>query len=153
MTYEERKKVIAQWLIQFLKRYEAPSHHDQNASREEMLLMVEDINSEVPHTNEGGLKWLLDETAKYVRKNQASRRWPTIHMFVKGIRENRSNIKEELLEKPVELSGQLNVDQINARRIKNKEPVPEIYVSGKWAERLIELNLITEDDLKPYRNS
>lgn len=151
MTYEDRKRIIAKWLLDFLKRYEAPSHHDQDASREEMLLMVEDINSECPSTNEGGLKWLLDETAKYVRKNQVSRRWPTINMFVKGVRENREKIKPELLENPVELSKGLNVDQINARRIKNREPVPEIYVSGKWAQKLIDQNLITEEDLKPYR--
>ena len=95
MKYEERKKIVAKWLFDFLKRYEAPPHLDKEASKEEMLLMVEDINSECPNTNIGGLNWLLEEVSKYVRKNQSSRRWPTINMFVKAIRENREKIKIE----------------------------------------------------------
>lgn len=153
MDYDKRKRIIASWLIDFLKRYEAPSHLDKDASREEMLLMVEDINSECPTANEGGLKWLLDEAAKYVRKNQVSRRWPTINMFVKGIKENRDKIKKELLETSEEFSLQLNVFKINAQRIKKREPVDEKYVWGKYAELLIEKKLISETDLKPYRNS
>jgi len=153
MDYDSRKRIIANWLLEFLKRYEAPSHLDKDASREEMLLMVEDINSECPSTNEGGLKWVLDEAAKYVRKNQVSRRWPTINMFVKGIKENRDKIKKELLENSEEFSPKLDVFKINAGRIKRKEPVDEKYVSGKYAEFLIEKNLISETDLKPYRNS
>ena len=153
MDYDGRKRIIANWLLDFLKRYEAPSHLDKDASREEMLLMVEDINSECPAANEGGLKWLLDEAAKYVRKNQVSRRWPTINMFVKGIKENRDKIKKDLLETSEEFSPQLNIFKINAQRIKKKEPVDEKYVSGKYAELLIEKNLISETDLEPYRNS
>ena len=153
MDYDGRKRIIANCLLDFLKRYEAPSHLDKDASREEMLLMVEDINSECPTANESGLKWLLDEAAKYVRKNQVSRRWPTINMFVKGIKENRDKIKKDLLETSEEFSTQLNVFKINAQRIKKKEPVDEQYVFGKYAEFLIEKNLISETDLEPYRNS
>ena len=55
MNYDERKRIISGWLFDTLKRYEPPAHMDDNAIREEMVLMVEDINSEIPTgTNEGG---------------------------------------------------------------------------------------------------
>ena len=43
MNYESRKRLISSWLFEFLKRYEAPPHLDQDAARQEMILMVEDI--------------------------------------------------------------------------------------------------------------
>ena len=35
MKYEERKRIVAKWLFDFLKRYEAPPHLDKEASKEE----------------------------------------------------------------------------------------------------------------------
>ena len=73
MNYEQRKQIISSWLFDTLKRYEAPSHFDDAASRQEMILMVEDMNSELPLLNEGSTKLLLEKTGQYVRKNHTSR--------------------------------------------------------------------------------
>ena len=153
MKYEERKKIVAKWLFDFLKRYEAPPHLDKEASKEEMLLMVEDINSECPNTNMSGLNLLLEEVSKYVRKNQSSRRWPTINMFVKALRENREKIKIEDLDVKVNDNFVLDPLKINARRIKSKDPrgVHDYYIIGKGAEELLKNNLVTEADLEPFR--
>ena len=150
MNYEQRKRQISAWLMQTLKRYEVPSHMDEDACREEMVLMVEDINSEIPKLNESGMKYLLEKVAQYVRKNQSSRKWPTINIFTKGVKEYRDKMDDDLViqEAPKDFDPSL----INAKRIKNLESVGEWWIVGGGAQKLLQQNLITEDDLKPYMN-
>lgn len=152
MNYEERKRVISSWLFNLLKRYEAPSHLDEASAREEMVLMVEDINSEVPNLNENGLRDHLEKVASFVRKNQMSRRWPTISIFVKGVRENSKNFYEAHAIK----SEKRDWDDpmiINAKRIKSGEAVDETYLTGKRRDELIRLGYINLSDIKPYEKS
>lgn len=150
MNYDQRKNVISQWLFNTLKRYEPPSHMDDNAIREEMVLMVEDINSEVPAgTNESGIKYILEKCAEFIRKNQTSRRWPTISLFVKGIRENRGTMIEEHLgleHQPKDFDEA----HIMARRVLQGDTVPEWWITGHGRQRLLEAGLVTLDDLRPY---
>lgn len=150
MNYDQRKRMISEWLINTLKRYEVPPHMDEDACREEMVLMVEDINSEIPKINESGMRYLLEKVAQFVRKNQASRKFPTINIFTKGVKEYRDKMSDDLLihEAPRELDAHL----INAKRIKNMEDVGEEWVIGFGAKQLIERNLITHEDLAPYKN-
>ena len=152
MNYEERKRLISSWLFNMLKRYEAPNHLDEASAREEMVLMVEDINSEVPNLNEGGMKDHLDRVARFVRKNQTSRRWPTISMFVKGIRDNSKNFDEANAIK----SGVKDWNDplaINGKRIKRGEFVDEMYLRGKRRDDLLRLGYITSSDLAPYERN
>lgn len=152
MNYEERKRVISSWLFNLLKRYEAPSHLDEASAREEMVLMVEDINSEVPNLNENGLRDHLEKVASFVRKNQMSRRWPTISIFVKGVRANSKNFDEFDAIK----SEKRDWDDpmiINAKRIKSGEAVDQTYLTGKRRDELIRLGYINLEDIKPYEKS
>jgi len=150
MNYEERKRVISGWLFQTLKRYEAPAHMDDAAMREEMVLMVEDINSEIPSkTNEGGLRYILEKAAEFVRKNQSSRRWPSISMFVKGIKENRGSMIEEHLS----ISQQpkdFDATYIMAKKISRGEPVGEYYITGNGRQLVLSTGLVNASDLEPY---
>lgn len=150
MNYEERKKIISGWLLQTLKRYEAPSHMDDNAMREEMVLMVEDINSEIPTgTNEGGLKYILGKSAEYVRKQQTSRRWPPISLFVKGVRENRSSMVEDhiaITHQPKDFDE----SHIMARKIKKAEPVGEWWINGSGRQMILDTGIVTNQDFEPY---
>lgn len=150
MNYDERKRIISQWLFNTLKRYEAPAHMDDNAMREEMVLMVEDINSEIPTgTNEGGMKYMLEKCAEFVRKKQSSRRWPAISMFVKGIEEHRSSMLEDHLA----IEGQpkdFDVSSIMARKIKKGEPVGDWYITGGGRQHVLNTGIVTVQDLEPY---
>ena len=150
MNYDERKRIISGWLFDTLKRYEPPAHMDDNAIREEMVLMVEDINSEIPTgTNEGGLKYILDKSAEFVRKNQASRRWPSISMFVKGVKENRVAMVEDhiLIEhRPKDFDE----SHIMARKIKNGDPVAEWWITGGGRQQILNTGIVTHNDLAPY---
>jgi len=153
MNYDERKRIISGWLIEFLKRYEVPTHLDQNAIREEMVLMVEDINSEIPNDmNEGGLRYILDQIASYIRKNQTTRKWPTISLFVKGVKDSRGTVVEDHLAIPINKQWDDPL-VINAKRIKSGEAVGDWYIIGKGANQMLERGLVTYEELKPYQKS
>ena len=74
LGYEERKRLVGAWLVGFLKRYEAPASFDKIRAQDEMVFMVEDINSEIPNgLSENAVNTLLERVAQYTRKNTASR--------------------------------------------------------------------------------
>lgn len=153
MNYDERKRIISGWLMEFLKRYEVPTHLDQNAIRQEMVLMVEDINSEISNDmNEGGLKYVLDQIASYIRKNQTTRKWPTISLFVKGVKESRGYVSEDHMAIAIDKQWDDPL-VINAKRIKSGEAVGDWYIIGKGANQMLERDLVTYDELKPYQKS
>ena len=96
MNYETRKRMVSNWLFDFLKNYEVPPHLDQDASKKELINMVEDINSEIPLLKENSFKLLLENVAKHIRKNQTSRRWPTIAFFIKAVKEHREKAMNDM---------------------------------------------------------
>lgn len=151
MNYESRKRLISSWLFEFLKRYEAPPHLDQDAARQEMVLMVEDINSEIPKCDETLMKSLLEKVSSFVRKNVRSRKWPTINNFVSGVKEYR----KEVIASDVDVLPSLPKDHDHsnyyANKIKRGEDVPDHWIVGISGQRLLEQNLVTEQDLKPYK--
>ena len=154
MNYETRKRMVSNWLFDFLKNYEVPPHLDQDASKKELVNMVEDINSELPLLKENSFKLLLENVAKHIRKNQTSRRWPTIAFFIKAVKEHRekamNDMAKETLPSP---SHNEKIDRtliINAKRIKDGIPVDEYYIVGNGKKKLLEEKLITEQDLKKY---
>lgn len=156
MNYEQRKRLISGWLFETLKRYEVPSHFDENASRQEMVLMVEDMNSEIPKLNEGSIKLLLEKTAQHVRKNYTSRRWPTINSFIKGIKENRDSITNAYvaeLPPPEENQGVLSYgDAIIVKRVKTGEPIADYLLDPQSAHRryLVENSDLQDSDFHKY---
>ncbi len=156
MNYEQRKRMISHWLFETLKRYEAPAHFNESASREEMILMVEDINSEIPSVNDGMCKLLLERTAQHVRKNYTSRRWPTINAFIKGIKEHRERIMDEqtkeLPAQDYSNSPLSYTDRIMVRRIKEGEAIPDSYLdpTSRGRQHLIEQGAVLEVDFEKY---
>lgn len=153
MNYDDRKRIISGWLLEFLKRYEVPSHLDQNSIKQEMVLMVEDINSEIPNDmNEGGLKHVLERVAAYIRKNQTTRKWPTISLFVKGVKDSKVSVVEDHMA--IAMDKQWDDPLvINAKRIKSGEAVGDWYITGKGANQMLQRGLVTYDELKPYQKS
>jgi len=151
MNYENRKRLISNWLFEFLKRYEAPPHLDKDAARQEMVLMVEDINSEIPKCEESSMKYLLDKVSSFVRKNAKSRRWPTISMFVSGVKEYRKEVIVTEADAIPSLPKDHDHSTYYANKIKRREEVPDHWIIGISGQRLLELNLVTEQDLEPYK--
>ena len=151
MNYENRKRLISNWLFEFLKRYEAPPHFDKDAARQEMILMVEDINSEIPKCEESSMKYLLEKVSSFVRKNAKSRRWPTINIFVSGVKEYRSDVTVTEVDAIPSLPKDHDHSTYYANKIKRREEVPDHWIVGISGQRLLEQKLVTEKDLEPYK--
>lgn len=153
MKYEERKSIISRWLIDFLQRYEIPSHLSESAIKQEMVFMVEDINKVIPTgLNEGGMLHLLGEVAGEIRRTHTVRRWPVIAQFVKAVGACGSSISSDHLLKNLKNADRSELS-IHARRIQNGEPVSDYYVTGRGADELIRKSYITPDQLGPYKKS
>lgn len=150
MKCEQREKIISTWLFELLKRYEVPSHFDDDSARKEMVLMVQDINSELPLIDEKSLIIFLEKVGKYIRKNQVARRWPTINILMKGIKYTISFWPVDQARKALDCEKGFDEEKINSKRILNKESIGEYWVFGKGAEILINKLYITKDDLLPY---
>jgi hypothetical protein len=118
-----------------------------------MINMVEDINSECPKCKENVLNLLLEKSAQYIRKNQSSRRWPTISMFIKAIKEHRENLMaEEKLDKIPLLAEKDDYElNLNAMRIKQNKTVATYWVIGNGAQRLLDKNMVSTEELKAYK--
>lgn len=152
MKYEERKKLLSGWLFNFLKRYDVPSHFDDDATREEMILIVEDMNSEIPNCEESSFKLLLDKVASRIRKTSKTRKWPTTFQFTNAIKDYREEvIKDNIIDVASNLPKDFDQSEFWARKIKKGEDVPHHWIEGISAHRLLERSLVTEEDLQPYK--
>jgi hypothetical protein len=61
MTFDERTKTIGQWVQKLLRRYEAPSKMDNDSLREELMLIVKDVNANIAgHVTPTQLSSLLE---------------------------------------------------------------------------------------------
>ena len=148
LSYEDRKRIIAHWLKEFLSRFEVPKAYDKIKAREEMVFMVEDINSELPSkVNDSYLKFCLSNMAQHIRKHNISRTWPTIKNFMTAIKE----IERPEPEVGSDLSEfSLAPLAINAKKIKLREPVGDYYITGGGAKQLLDQGLVSEGDLETY---
>ena len=152
MKYEERKKLLSGWLINFLKRYEKPRHLDDDAAREEMILIVEDMNSEIPNCDESSFKLLLDKVASRVRKTSRTRTWATTYQFTNAIKDFREEVtKENLIDVSQTIPKDFDQSEYWAKKIKKGEDVPHHWIEGISAQDLLDRKLVTEEDLQPYK--
>ena len=75
MKYEERTRKIGTWLVKLLKRYSPPATMDDETLREEMNLIVEDINKHIPSQfEEVDLDQTLGKIDGHVRNEGSSER-------------------------------------------------------------------------------
>ena len=151
LGYEDRKRLVGAWLVSFLKRYEVPASFDKLRAQDEMVFMVEDINSEIPNgLSESAVNTLLERVAQYTRKNTASRTWPTIKTFIKGVHDSADKVRladvDPDLARPVDFDASL----INAGRIKRGEPVSDWYIYGTGAKQLLDKGPVTQADINKY---
>ena len=117
-----------------------------------MTAMVEDINSEIVSSiNEEGLTNILRNMGKDIRKNNRTRSWPTIYNMVKAAQKCSDAFKPPILGPSKSIAW--DSDAIEARRMNRGDPVAETYITGSGADRLLEKNLVTMNDIQMYRQS
>jgi len=48
MKYDDRTRIVGSWLQQLLRRYTPPTGMDNETLKDEMVLIVEDVNKHIP---------------------------------------------------------------------------------------------------------
>lgn len=146
MDYNKRTMLIGGWLRNVLKRYRPPPEMDDDALRQELNFIVEDINSIVPAgINEGQFNLILEGTDKKVRMKQTSRTWPTIKAFTEAAKKSLPSSAGTTNTGPT-----LDPLKIAAKRIKAGKEVGESYIFGRNRQLLLEQELVTEEELAHY---
>ena len=150
MTYDERTRVILSELIKMMQGYATPKHLDTRAKEEEEARnIVRMLNQKFPNdTTEDHIRGTLDRAMLKLKEAHKSRTWPTAADISSAVSKSMSTSKSSLPSgnatwKPDSL-------EINAKRIKAGEPVGQMYIQGKLAERMVRDGLVTEDELAPY---
>lgn len=150
MTYEERTRVILSELIKMMQGYATPKHLDTRQKEEdEARNIVRMLNQKFPNdTTEEHIRGTMDRAMLKLKEAHKSRTWPTAADISAAVSKSMSTAKSSLPSgnatwKPDSL-------EINAKRIKAGEPVGQMYIQGKLAERMLREGLVTEEQLAPY---
>lgn len=150
MTYEERTRVILSELIKMMQGYATPKHLNTRAKEEEEARnIVRMLNQKFPNdTTEDHIRGTMDRAMLKLKEAHKSRTWPTAADISAAVSKSMTTSKSSLPSgnatwKPDSL-------EINAKRIKAGEPVGQMYIQGKLAERMVRDGLVTEEQLAPY---
>ena len=149
MNYEERVRVILSELIKMMEGYATPKHLDtQKKQEDEARNIVRLLNQKFPNdTNEDHIRGTMDRAMLKLKEAHKSRTWPTAADISAAVSKSMSSASTRSVS-----SGPWKPDtlQLNAKRIIAGEPVGEMYIRGKLADKMVEMGLISEAHLQPY---
>ena len=149
MNYEERVRVILSELIKMMEGYATPKHLDtQKKQEDEARNIVRLLNQKFPNdTTEEHIRGTMDRAMLKLKEAHKSRTWPTAADISAAVSKSMSSVSTRSVS-----SGPWKPDtlQLNAKRIIAGEPVGEMYIRGKLADKMVEMGLISEAHLQPY---
>lgn len=150
MKYEERFAIIMGELLKMLEGYATPKHlNTDKKHRDELHNIARMLNLKFPNdTTEDHIVGTMDRAMLKLKEAHKSRTWPTAAEISAAVSKSMTTSKSSLPSgnatwKPDSL-------EINAKRIKAGEPVGQMYIQGKLAERMVREGLVTEEQLAPY---
>ena len=150
MRYEERFAIIMGELLKMLEGYATPKHlNTDKKHRDELHRIARMLNLKFPNdTTEDHIVGTMDRAMLKLKEAHKSRTWPTAAEISAAVSKSMTSSKSSLPKgngtwKPDSL-------EINAKRIIAGEPVGEMYIRGKLADKMVEMGLITDAHLQPY---
>ena len=147
MNYEERMTQIREWIPTVMARYDRPNHLAHEKAQLELKDMAEDLNSEIPaNLNKDQMDSLLSKTAQQIRKRQRTRTWPTISLVISCCKDSLP--RSETTTAPARMAW--DEDKHWAAKIKQRDAVPDFYITGNGRAALLGKELVTLEDLEPY---
>lgn len=157
MTYEQRKRAIFEFLYRdpggLLHRYRLPDHLSDDAIRDEVNLLVEDINGLIPTGyTDADFKLLMPEINGAIRRRHGAQGWPPAKVFIAATEDavEATSKKKAAAEPTREFS--LDPFEIASRRMQAGEPVGEAYLWGRQSVELIAKGLVDQTTMEGYRN-
>lgn len=156
LTYEQRKRAVFDFLYRkdggLLRRYRAPEHLSDDAMRDEVNLLVEDINQLIPNEQTESDLWLLfQQINAAIRRRHGAQGWPPAKVFIAATEDAvEAAAKTKTAGQPARAAG-LDPFEITAAKMRAKEPVGETYLWGRQAVELIARGLVDQATMESYR--
>ena len=153
MDYNQRTSMIGNWLQGILKRYTPPSSMDRDTLGQELQLIVEDINNNIPSTFEKvDLEVVLKKIDGHVRQYQASRTWPTIKTFVMSTKTAVDEYSRNTESLKVTSQSKLDSAILMVKRIKSGGAIPDWILNPDsiYRQRLLLDTDLVESDFNKY---
>lgn len=156
LAYEQRKRAIFEFLYRdpggLLHRYRLPDHLSDDAMRDEVNLLVEDINLQIPEgATEADINLLLPEINAAIRRRHGAQGWPPAKVFIAATEDARiAAANKKAASQPV-CEANLDPYQITSKKMRAGEPVSEGYLWGREAVQLIARGLIDQITMENYR--
>lgn len=154
MNLEERQRTIGTWLVKLLKRYTPPAGMDDETLREEMQLIVNDINNKIPSQFEQvDLDQTLIKVDGHVRANHGARAWPSIKTFINATIEAVKDYSRAIAVPNVTVNYAANkTDMIYARRVLRGDPIPDYLLNpnSRWRKQVIDTGIVSDEDFAKY---
>ena len=153
MDYNQRTSMIGNWLQAILKRYTPPSSMDRDTLGQELQLIVEDINNNIPSSYEKiDLEVTLKKIDGHVRQYQASRTWPTIKTFIMSTKAAVDEYSRNTESLKVTSQSKLDAAVLMVKRIKSGDAIPEWILDPDsiYRQRLLLDTDLVESDFNKY---
>ncbi|CUH60258.1 hypothetical protein [Thalassobacter stenotrophicus] len=157
MTYERRKRAIFEFLYRdpggLLHRYRLPEHLSDNALRDEVNLLVEDINGIIPSDYaETDMTLLTPEINGAVRRRHGAQGWPPAKVMIAATEDAVAASAQAKAANKTARSGPLDPFEAAAAAMKAKQPVGEQFLWGAHAVEMISRGLIDSETMGEYRS-
>lgn len=153
MDYNQRTSMIGVWLQGILKRYTPPSSMDRDTLGQELQLIVEDINNNIPSSYEKiDLEVTLKKIDGHVRQYQASRTWPTIKTFIMSTKAAVDEYSRNTESLKVTSQSKLDAAVLMVKRIKSGGAIPDWILDPDsiYRQRLLLDTDLVESDFNKY---
>jgi hypothetical protein len=151
MEYRDRVTLINRELVNLLSIYAAPKHLDTTAKQADAInRLAESLNKRFPNkTTEDHIHGTFERASHSLSGSHKTNSWPTSPEITKAV---VAGMGQEVRE-TASTSRSLDMFEINADRIKRGEYVGEMYIAGRVCAELIKKNLVTKQDIEPYRKA
>lgn len=157
-TYEQRKRAIFEFLYRephgLLHRYAVPLHLSDDAIRDEVNDLVDEINETIPsRTTSEDLDALLTDLRANVRRLHGARGWPPPKVFLAAGEAAVAAMRRRAAAKALAEIGAQERDHyvITARRMAKGDAVGDRLLWGREATELVRRGLVSEATLEAYR--
>jgi hypothetical protein len=156
LTYEQRKRAVFEFLYRkdggLLRRYRAPEHLSDDAMRDEVNLLVEDINQLIPNEQtESDLRLLFAQINTAIRRRHGAQSWPPAKIFIATTEDAVVEAAKKKTASVPAGTSSLDPYEIISAKMRAGEPVPEGYLWGREAVQLIARGLIDQTTMEGYR--
>jgi len=156
LTYEQRKRAVFEFLYSkdggLLRRYRAPEHLSDDAMRDEVNLLVEDINGLIPNEQtESDLRLLFPKINSAIRRRHGAQGWPPAKIFIAATEDAVAEAAKKKAASAPAGSSSLDPYEITSAKMRAGEPVSEGYLWGREAVQLIAGGLIDQTTMESYR--